>query len=86
MLSTTGVQSEYHSAVHPVLAIHIILFRCDARPENLDNPTGKSHRRSHAKTDFLINQWDPGILWDQFGIRSDIVVYLYFESFSCGAP
>ncbi|KAI9507792.1 hypothetical protein F5148DRAFT_1276064 [Russula earlei] len=49
--------------------------KCDARPENLDNPG--SHCRSHAKTDFLINQWDPGILWDQFGIRSDIVPFTY---------
>jgi hypothetical protein len=59
--------------------IQIVLFRCEARPENLDNPG--SHRRSHAKSDFLIKQWDPGILWDQFGIRSDIVVYLYFTPF-----
>jgi hypothetical protein len=59
--------------------IYFLLSRCDALPENLDSPG--SHRRSHAKTDFLIKQWDPGILWDQFGIRSDIVVYLYFAPF-----
>src|ERR1700678_1526443 len=26
------------------------------------------------KTDFLLRNFDPGILWDDFGIRSDIVV------------
>jgi hypothetical protein len=33
-----------------------------------------SHRRSHEKTDFLIQNFDPGILWDDFGIKHDIVV------------
>lgn len=36
-------------------------------PENLDGPG------SH-KTDFLIKKFDPSILWDEFGIKSDIVV------------
>lgn len=30
--------------------------------------------RSHEKTEFLISVWDPGILWDKFGIRAEIVV------------
>lgn len=47
-------------------------IRCDATPDDLDGPG--SHRRSHEKTDFLIKTFDPGILWDEFGIRSDIVV------------
>ena len=33
------------------------------------------------KTDFLINMWDPGILWDQFGVRSDIMVCSDVASF-----
>ncbi|KAF8889756.1 hypothetical protein CPB84DRAFT_1816420 [Gymnopilus junonius] len=45
--------------------------KCDAKPDNLDDPS--SHRRSHEKTDYLIKNFDPGILWDEFGIRSDIV-------------
>jgi hypothetical protein len=48
--------------------------RCDALPDNLDGPG--SHRRLHEKTDFLISKFDPGILWDDYGIRSDIVVRL----------
>ena len=46
--------------------------RCDATSDNLDG--AGSHRRSHEKTDFLITNFDPGILWDDFGIRHDIVV------------
>ena len=41
-------------------------------PDDLDGPG--SHRRTHEKTDFLIKTFDPGILWDDFGIRHDIVV------------
>jgi hypothetical protein len=46
--------------------------RCDAKSKNLDAPG--AHSRSHEKTDFLINQFDPGILWDEYGIRGDVVV------------
>jgi len=42
---------------------------------DLDGPG--SHRRSHEKTDFLLKNFDPRILWDDFGIRNDIVVGLY---------
>ena len=46
--------------------------RCDAKPENLDNKN--AHHRSHERTDFLIKCFDPGIIWDEHGVRSDIVV------------
>lgn len=46
--------------------------RCDALPKNLDGPG--NHRRTHEKTDILINKFDPGILWDDYGIHHDIVV------------
>lgn len=88
-LSTPGVQSKYRTDhLNPVIVNTCLLFaRCDARPDNLDRPG--SHRRSHVKTDFLINTWDPGILWDQFGVRSDIVVcsdvapFIYFLLMVC---
>jgi hypothetical protein len=48
--------------------------RCDAIPTDLDGP--ESHCRSHKKTDFLIKNFDPGILWDDFSIYYDIVVCL----------
>lgn len=57
----------------------ILLCRCDALPDDLDGPG--SHRCTHEKTDFLIKAFDPGILWDDFGIRHDIVVRFYmFQS------
>ena len=54
------------------------ISRCDAKPTNLDGPG--SHRRSHEKTDFLIKTFDPGILWDDYGIKHDIVVSSAFQS------
>ena len=44
-------------------------------PDDLDGPG--SHRHTHEKTDFLIKSFDPGILWDDFGIRHNIVVRFY---------
>ncbi|KAG9223441.1 hypothetical protein PLEOSDRAFT_154734 [Pleurotus ostreatus PC15] len=49
--------------------------KCDARPEDLDAPD--AHRRTHEKTDLLIESFDPGILWDDWGIRSDIVPFTH---------
>ena len=53
----------------------ILLCRCDAMPDNLDGPG--SHCHTNEKTDFLIKAFDPGILWDDFGIQHDIVVCFY---------
>ncbi|KAJ6512460.1 hypothetical protein C8R45DRAFT_1206566 [Mycena sanguinolenta] len=50
--------------------------KCDASPANLDAP-GTRRLRSHRKTDFLITCFDPGTLWDDFGIRSDIVPFTH---------
>ncbi|KAF7354503.1 C2H2-type domain-containing protein [Mycena venus] len=49
--------------------------KCDAPPNNLD-ATG-AHMRSHGKTDFLITCFDPGTLWDDFGIRSDVMPFTH---------
>ena len=32
--------------------------------------------QSHQKTEFLITSFNPGILWDDFGVCSDIVLCL----------
>ncbi|KIJ98505.1 hypothetical protein K443DRAFT_9104 [Laccaria amethystina LaAM-08-1] len=49
--------------------------RCDALRTDLN---GKgSHRCSHKNTDFLIKNFDLGILWDDFGIRHDIVPFTH---------
>ncbi|KAJ6461298.1 hypothetical protein DFH09DRAFT_1242982 [Mycena vulgaris] len=49
--------------------------KCDANPHHLDSPGAR--RRSHEKTDFLITCFDPGTLWDDFGIRADVVPFTH---------
>jgi hypothetical protein len=46
--------------------------RCDAKPSNLDDSNARL--RTHEKTDFIIKCFDPGIVWREHGIRSDVVV------------
>ena len=41
-------------------------------PDDLDSGVG--HRRTHEKTDFLINNFDSKILWDNFGVYEGVVV------------
>ncbi|KAN0134193.1 hypothetical protein V8E53_007965, partial [Lactarius tabidus] len=50
--------------------------KCDVLPRNLDG--AESHRRSHEKTDILINTYNPRVLWDDFGVRHNIVPFTYF--------
>ncbi|KDQ55767.1 hypothetical protein JAAARDRAFT_195586 [Jaapia argillacea MUCL 33604] len=49
--------------------------KCNARPEDLDN--GNARRRTAAKTEKYISVFDPGTLWDDFGIRADVVPFTY---------
>ena len=59
-----------------------ILKRCNAHHSSLDAPG--AHHRCHEKTDFLLSNFDPGILWDEYGIRDDVVVsqasYLFMNA------
>ncbi|KAJ7627285.1 hypothetical protein FB45DRAFT_979682 [Roridomyces roridus] len=47
--------------------------KCDAMPANLDAENARL--RSRTKTEALITCFDPGILWDDYGIRADIVPF-----------
>ncbi|KAI9435153.1 hypothetical protein H4582DRAFT_1817832 [Lactarius indigo] len=49
--------------------------KCDALPADLDG--SGSHQRSHTKTDLLIKMFDPTVLWDDFGLRHNIVPFTY---------
>ncbi|KAI9441968.1 hypothetical protein BJY52DRAFT_1206842 [Lactarius psammicola] len=49
--------------------------KCDALPTDLDG--SGSHQRSHVKTDLLIKTFDPSVLWDDFGLRHNIVPFTY---------
>lgn len=42
------------------------------RPESLDSSNARPHTRN--KVEFVITAFDPGIVWDEFGARSDVVV------------
>lgn len=46
--------------------------RCLAKPNFLDDASAR--RRTHEKTELLFDSFDSRILWDDFGIRSDVVV------------
>jgi hypothetical protein len=52
---------------------HLLTFlsRCEATPENLD---AKANLRSHEKTHFLIRRFDSAIIWDNYGVRDDVIV------------
>ncbi|KAH6868892.1 hypothetical protein BKA70DRAFT_1211207 [Coprinopsis sp. MPI-PUGE-AT-0042] len=47
--------------------------KCTARPHDLDNPDAR--RRTRDKTDTLIQVYDTSILWADYGIRDDIVLF-----------
>ncbi|KAH9965083.1 hypothetical protein BJV74DRAFT_911363 [Russula compacta] len=49
--------------------------KCTARPENLDAPGAQ--RRTQTTTNFLISTWDPGILWTDFGVCADILLFTH---------
>lgn len=61
----------------------LLYFRCDAHPKNLDGPGNRP--RFHEMDDFLISTFDPGILWDEYGIRHDIVVSFISPNDSSGS-
>jgi hypothetical protein len=50
----------------------LFLCRCNAQPHNLDDFT--AHLRTHEKTDLLCQLFNPGIVWDEYGLWSDVVV------------
>ncbi|TRM58162.1 hypothetical protein BD626DRAFT_408644 [Schizophyllum amplum] len=49
--------------------------KCDACPDDLDG--SGSRKRTHKKTEYLISVFDPGILWSDFGVRTDVVPFTY---------
>ncbi|KAJ6533651.1 hypothetical protein B0H19DRAFT_1383623 [Mycena capillaripes] len=49
--------------------------KCEAHPDHLDEDGARL--RTKTKTDTLITCFDPGILWDDYGIRADIVPFTH---------
>jgi hypothetical protein len=47
-------------------------LRCTAPANNLDS--GQHVRRSQAHTELLVEEFELGMLWDEYGLVGDIVV------------
>ncbi|KAJ3966017.1 hypothetical protein EV361DRAFT_1028835 [Lentinula raphanica] len=47
--------------------------KCMNRPEDLDAMNARP--RTRTKTEFLITSFDPGIVWDEYRARSDVVSF-----------
>jgi hypothetical protein len=56
------------------------LVRCDAPPQDLDSPDARP--RSQKTTTVLIQTFESRILWDEYGIRSDVMVRFNAYSYS----
>ena len=39
-----------------------------------DMVTGVGHPRTHERTDFLVENFEPKVAWDAFGIYDDVLV------------
>ena len=48
------------------------MCRCTARPESLDAPGAR--QQTQTTTAYIVNLWDPGVLWNDFGVRADVLV------------
>ena len=53
------------------------IFRCEASPKNLDGNFNETRRQGHERTDFIIKCFDLGIVWEKYGIRSDVVICIF---------
>ncbi|KAI9430611.1 hypothetical protein H4582DRAFT_2113755 [Lactarius indigo] len=67
--------ADYPEQVWLAASLTLSYVRCDALPADLDG--SGSHQRPHTKTDLLIKMFDPTVLWDDFGLRHNIVPFTY---------
>jgi hypothetical protein len=54
------------------------LFRCTAPANGLDDE--KCGRRSRDHTDVLVETFELGVLWDEYGLVGDVIVSISFLS------
>ncbi len=54
-------------------------FRCTAHANDLDSGQ-PSVRRSQAHSELLVEEFELGILWDEYGLVGDIVVRILIFS------
>ncbi|KAJ3833133.1 hypothetical protein F5878DRAFT_719544 [Lentinula raphanica] len=73
------VQQMYHASLaavfEPLRAAMTTpeVVMCMNRPEDLDAMNARP--RTRTKTEFLITSFDPGIVWDEYRARSDVVSF-----------
>jgi hypothetical protein len=77
VLSTIGVQSE---CFEPFFALdfadtNTLYLRCFAFPDDLDGLSGGLRGREIIDT--LCEEFDYGMLWEEWGIISDLVVSIF---------
>lgn len=51
-------------------------FRCTAPAKDLDS--GHHVRRSQAHSDLLVEEFELGMLWDEYGLVGDVTVCIFF--------
>ena len=56
-------------------------FRCTAPANDLDS--GHHVRRSQAHTELLVEEFELGMLWDEYGLVGDIVVRTSVPFYIC---
>ena len=56
-----------------------ILDRCTAPANDLDS--GQFVRRSQPHTELLVEEFELGTLWDEYGLVGDIIVCIHFHPF-----
>jgi len=78
-LPWAGLALRDHSKLVSIISSTFIYFkstdvwsRCDAPPDNLDDTN--AHLQTHEKTDLLLEIFSAGIIWDEYGLQSDVVV------------
>jgi hypothetical protein len=57
------------------------LYRCTAPAKDLDS--GQHGRRSQAHAELLVEEFELGMLWDEYGLVGDIVVSYLFLAHLC---
>jgi hypothetical protein len=70
-----GVQSIYSYQQKAMLMCH---SRCTAPANDLDS--GQHVRRSQAHAELLVEEFELGMLWDEYGLVGDIVVCLLLST------
>ncbi len=61
-----------------LLLFYMILYSCQGDKEDLDGPLSEL-QRTRDLTETLVVKYRVGILWDKFGIVSDIVVSIFIS-------